>query len=356
MATQLDELLESQRKYQQQVANAGQQYTDAVTAANNSYDKLMSDIDARETQAWNDARANYQNNQRRAQMAHNAQLLGDLAHLGVQTWSTGALGGGGNGSNYVLPSIKPDDKYLQQGEAWRQKMNQTYLDEVAARTKRKREDALRGLERGQKAAADQRAWDYKAAQDALAQQEKNYALGRQAQLDEEARQHRDWQEKFQQSQADRNYRLQAAAQAENRRYHDAMMKEKEAARIAKEKGSSYKTGGKYDTWVDGDGNVYEVNYNKLDYGGLSQLYKELGGKEIYGDPSNAKRLAMIKHIADTLKELPQYGEYLKNYEQTGAVTNRGRTPMPDDVTPPNNQRTGLGWGNGGANSNGKLDW
>lgn len=174
MATQLDELLESQRKYQQQVANAGQQYSDAVTAANNSYDKLMSDIDAQEKGAWEQARSNYQGNQRRAQMAHNAQLLGDLAHLGVQTWSTGALGGGGNGSNYVLPSIKPDDKYLQQGEAWRQKMNQTYLDEVAARTKRKREDALRGLERGQKAAADKLRLDYNAAKDAYTIADKGY--------------------------------------------------------------------------------------------------------------------------------------------------------------------------------------
>lgn len=353
MATRLDDLF---KQYNDAVSAAGQQYNDAMAAANQSYDTLMQSIDADEKAAWDTARSQYQDNRNRAQMAHNAQLLGDLAHLGVQTWATAPGAMGSAGSNAVIPAIKPTDKYLERGEAWRQKMNQSYLDEVAARTKRKREDALRGLERGRQAAADQRAMAYKAADAMQAQALQNYNLERQAGLDKQAQERWEAQQAFQQRQADRSYGLQVAAQAENRRYHDALMAEKEAARLAKERGSSYKTGGKYDTWIDGNGNIYEVNYNRLDFGGLYQLYKELGGNKIYSNPSNTDRLEMIKHITETISQFPQYGEYLKKYERTGAVVNRGKNPTPADVTPPNNQQTGLGWGSNNGSSNEKTDW
>jgi len=98
----------------------------------NFYDAEMERLAAEDAKAYALAREGYKNNANRAMWMNNASLIGDLAHLGTQIWAAKTQG------TKSFNPIKSDDKYLQQAEAWRQKLNQSYIDEVVERNKTKR--------------------------------------------------------------------------------------------------------------------------------------------------------------------------------------------------------------------------
>ena len=103
------------------------------------YDALMRETDRQIKESYDSARKGYAQNENRARLMNNAQLLGDLAHLGAQTWGASTQG------TYKFPKIQQNDKYLQQAEAWKQKLSQSYIDEVTEKNKMQREMMLQKL-------------------------------------------------------------------------------------------------------------------------------------------------------------------------------------------------------------------
>ena len=344
-------------------ATALEGYNTAMKQADASYDNLMKQIDASDAQAYGDARKMYEGNTKRAQMMHNAQLLGDLAHLGVQTWSAKPGTMGSAGSNSVFAPIKPTDKYLEQGEAWRQKMSQSYLDEVMNRNKRQREDALRRLNSDTQRATDARNFAYRADQDALTRQHQKEA-------DEENRRRWEEQQQFSREQFEetkkRNKNAQALQWAQLNDQRDYRQKQldiqemRAKAALEKSRNTSYTRGSNHDIWKDHEGNVYDVDYNKINIGAIDSIYEALGGDKnnLYGTEQQ-KRNDQIRFIRNALENYPEYGVVLKDYEKAGAIVNRGKDIRADeDGTPKEGAQTD--WsaymkGNN-AGAGGGTDW